>query len=467
MNVLTIIVAGSLGFGLIMLAIGFTAGAWYTTGERHANRTKSAPAAGNVPSDILIERATYVTHELIRLTDHVASDVSNHSSKVEAITADLQSTTLSPNELLALLETAPSRLVAANLELQQQLAAAKQQIESQADQLKVKESEARTDPLTTLYNRRAFDEEVTRQLSLCTRKSTSFSLLLLDIDHFKRFNDLHGHQIGDKVLCDVSTAIVRQLRCEDMAFRYGGEEFAVILPYTSARDARIVAQRIRQSIEETKTLSGGKVLRVTASIGLTSAVRSDQAESLVQRADAALYSAKQSGRNCVRWHNGTCVVAEGEHAEAFVQNTSKPLNQVISITALNTELTKQVCESRRNHTPLTLVSVQLDRDVDSGTAQSVNHGVMAALIDAVGTQLHREEFLVPLSATELLLIASGLTRPQTIQRLDAILRTDDGKRFLSTYGRCFRYEACELEPLDTAEELLLRTREHLMAANAT
>ena len=145
------------------------------------------------------------------------------------------------------------QMLAANTELQQRLEQAEKQLAAQAAEIKAHESEARTDSLTGLSNRRAFDDELKRRLSEWQRKGTPCTLVLLDIDFFKKFNDTHGHQVGDEVLRQVAKVLAAQSREMDVPCRYGGEEFAVILPATDALKACIVAERIRAAVEASTT----------------------------------------------------------------------------------------------------------------------------------------------------------------------------------------------------------------------
>lgn len=160
---------------------------------------------------------------------------------------------------------------------------------------------ASTDALTGLANRRVFDEALERDMARCGRAGTPLSLILLDVDRFKHYNDFHGHQAGDRCLVMVANAIKTSLlRPADLAARYGGEEFAVILPDTGLAGAEAVAERIRTSIAAASAYDLGS--EVTASLGvaeydLTKAPTTP--ESLVRRADGALYSAKAAGRNRV------------------------------------------------------------------------------------------------------------------------------------------------------------------------
>lgn len=161
--------------------------------------------------------------------------------------------------------------------------------------------QASTDALTGLANRRVFDEVLERDMARCGRAGTPLSLVLLDVDRFKHYNDVHGHQAGDSCLVMVANAIKSSLlRPSDLAARYGGEEFAVILPDTNMAGAEAVAERIRNAIAEASINGLGE--EITASLGVAEYDLSrapGTPESLIRRADGALYSAKAGGRNRV------------------------------------------------------------------------------------------------------------------------------------------------------------------------
>ena len=159
---------------------------------------------------------------------------------------------------------------------------------------------ATTDGLTKLYNSRSFYSQLELEVDRYNRYSHPLSLLLLDIDHFKKYNDSFGHLEGDKVLVRFSQLIKTCLRTNDSAYRYGGEEFTVILPETGAEKAKNVAQRIRASLEaETFSPQSDKNVIITISIGVTEYFPKEELSSFIQRADKAMYHSKQSGRNRV------------------------------------------------------------------------------------------------------------------------------------------------------------------------
>jgi diguanylate cyclase (GGDEF)-like protein len=155
---------------------------------------------------------------------------------------------------------------------------------------------ASRDPLTGCGNRSIMDSSLRREIGLANRQRLPLAVLVVDIDHFKRFNDTHGHAFGDDVLVAVARGIATTIRHSDLLFRYGGEEFVVLASHTGADGAMLLAERIRANIAAINTIRG-KDIAVTVSIGTSSLADSDTAGSLFERADAALYAAKDAGRN--------------------------------------------------------------------------------------------------------------------------------------------------------------------------
>jgi diguanylate cyclase (GGDEF)-like protein len=159
------------------------------------------------------------------------------------------------------------------------------------------QQQALTDGLTGCFNRRSFEMQLERDLHMATRMRLPLSLILLDLDNFKRVNDTFGHEAGDVALRLLADGLRDELRSVDTAARYGGEEFAVILPQAGIDGAMIVAERLRQRIELMEVPGVG---HVTASLGIaTFPQHASSRDTLVLAADRALYNAKNTGRNCV------------------------------------------------------------------------------------------------------------------------------------------------------------------------
>ncbi|MBU2704640.1 GGDEF domain-containing protein [Zooshikella marina] len=155
------------------------------------------------------------------------------------------------------------------------------------------------DPLTGAGNRIALDNALHRELQVCKREKQPLSLLVLDLDYFKQINDSYGHSAGDYVLKQTVACLHNSLRNVDMVFRYGGEEFIVLLSKTSKKAAAVVAERLRKSIEDMQCQYNNIAIPLTASLGTSTLEAKDTIQDLFNRADQALYRAKASGRNVV------------------------------------------------------------------------------------------------------------------------------------------------------------------------
>lgn len=147
------------------------------------------------------------------------------------------------------------------------------------------------DPLTGLANRRMMEIDLERSMALAKRGGSPLSVLMMDIDYFKKYNDTHGHQAGDRLLKEVGNVLTEEVRTGDLVARYGGEEFLVLLPDTEIEGAVNTAERIRTAVSES--------LGVTISIGAAAYQMEEKPEGLIERADKALYRAKEGGRNRV------------------------------------------------------------------------------------------------------------------------------------------------------------------------
>ncbi|MGA2505998.1 MAG: diguanylate cyclase [Chitinispirillaceae bacterium] len=158
---------------------------------------------------------------------------------------------------------------------------------------------AKTDALTGLANHRSFYETLDHEIARVNRKGSTFSLIFMDIDDFKQVNDTYGHLAGDAVLKDLANRVMENIRLVDAFFRYGGEEFALILPETGSKGAEVVAQRIKNAITSKPFLYGGKAISYTVSMGISlyDAKRPVKKHMLINDADAAMYRAKHDGKN--------------------------------------------------------------------------------------------------------------------------------------------------------------------------
>lgn len=180
------------------------------------------------------------------------------------------------------------------------LYAAFQDITSRKKREVLLKNQAIRDPLTSLFNRRYFEDEVNKRIALARSNNSIYCILMADVDLFKRVNDTYGHKTGDNVLIELAGACERALRDQDIVARYGGEEFVIFLADVDYNDAKIVAERLRKTIADLTILSDdGREVKFTISIGISSSQVSDNIDTLIKTADEALYKAKQNGRNRV------------------------------------------------------------------------------------------------------------------------------------------------------------------------
>lgn len=163
---------------------------------------------------------------------------------------------------------------------------------------------ASLDPLTELPNRRALMERLRREWARMQRHGGSLAFIMADIDHFKKVNDTYGHLVGDRLLREVARTIARECRDTDLPTRYGGEEFAILVPDETAEGAAQLAERCRRKIEEIRLAANHQSLRTTVSFGVADGTGLESPRALIQNADQALYEAKAAGRNTVHCSAG-------------------------------------------------------------------------------------------------------------------------------------------------------------------
>lgn len=185
--------------------------------------------------------------------------------------------------------------------LAERLRAIRKQFSERVEMAKASEQSASVDALTDLYNRRWLDSALALEISKCQSKSQSLSFMMMDIDHFKKYNDAQGHQAGDCALKKIANTLKLALRNADYAARYGGEEFCVILPGLDLMRAQSIGQRVCDCVRQTDICngSGNPLPSVTISIGVAEMGPNESPHTLMRRADQALYRAKQSGRDQV------------------------------------------------------------------------------------------------------------------------------------------------------------------------
>ncbi|WP_442508236.1 GGDEF domain-containing protein [Novipirellula sp. SH528] len=280
--------------GLVLIAVGLAIG--YRFG-RQRNET-----AGVAMSQDERERVLQMLQELGAWTNEYSGSVSKYQTRLGELSNEVRvdsDSGQSTPKVVALLK----QIMDSNEQLQTRLESAERQLDKQTKQIESYLTEARTDALTGLHNRRAFDQKLDEVFTTFRKGGRSFALALVDIDHFKNFNDTHGHQVGDQVLQQVAKLLKIELDDAIIVARFGGEEFAILMngPLQIASDKM---NRVRKTMASHQMETGTKSLSVTISVGLSEPRDDLVASPVVRRADEALYAAKNIGRNRVYYHDG-------------------------------------------------------------------------------------------------------------------------------------------------------------------
>jgi diguanylate cyclase len=265
----------------------------------------------NLRVDSQTHEANEALARLCSLVNQMSTDITEHSQLIEEIQQELNDAgTGSPDALIH----AMVRLADTNKATQTRLASSERKLRDEAQEIASHASEARTDALTLLPNRRAFDEELARRIAEADRLGRHLCAVMIDIDRFKNLNDHYGHQAGDQVLQMMGRVFDKAVRQMDLVARYGGDEFAALMPASTFEEARCGARRIREVIEHSIVHFENCTLQVTVSVGLAERLAGEDGLSLIKRADEALYASKKAGRNCIFWHDGkeTRTVSDSE-----------------------------------------------------------------------------------------------------------------------------------------------------------
>jgi diguanylate cyclase len=278
----------------VTLGLGF---GWWLRSIRRTNANTS---------EALSRRLAEALGKLQTIADDMGHGAFAHAEQVEAVGRKLDDVAEADVDLLhQALVDGMTEIVTANSQLQSQLHEAETKLEEQSRRIETQLSESRLDLLTGIADRRAFDEELERRIAERRRRPAPLSVILIDVDRLKQINDRRGAAIGDSVLRDVARVLDATMREMDFTARYGDDQFAVVLPSTTLREARRAAQRALESVAKHTFEYEHEQVTVTISLGLAELQPDDEAEALVRRADEALYLSKAAGRNCGHFHTGS------------------------------------------------------------------------------------------------------------------------------------------------------------------
>jgi diguanylate cyclase len=266
--------------------------------DNHLSSTRLTDRIDNVGAKVVDE-----IDQIMAMIEATAGSASNYSESLADVTQKLGAADRDGvRSIIETLVVATKDMEKTNTALEARLKASKHEITQLQHNLEAVRNESLTDPLTTLANRKFFDLALDKAMAESAKSGEPLSLLMTDIDHFKKFNDTFGHLTGDQVLRLVAQAVKQNVKGQDVAARYGGEEFAVVLPRTALQQALTVADHIRRAVmgkELMKRSTGEHLGRITISIGVAVRRPDDTAQSLIGRADTGLYAAKRNGRNRV------------------------------------------------------------------------------------------------------------------------------------------------------------------------
>jgi diguanylate cyclase (GGDEF)-like protein len=247
------------------------------------------------------QRVVRSLQKLLESTEQLSLDVGTHKSELADVERTVSDLPLDAGfeVVQAVLLTHIGAVVQSHKRLEDDLVVTRYQLQEQAVELDRTRVEARTDKLSGLANRQAFDEALQFVMASYHRRGMMFALVLADVDHFKRVNDTHGHDAGDRVVSRIGDVMQEHCRAHDIISRFGGDEFAVIFTKVTQEQALIATKRLRTAIEQTNFDVGadGAKIAVTFSMGLAYPQPDDTLESIFKRADDALYRAKHTGRN--------------------------------------------------------------------------------------------------------------------------------------------------------------------------
>jgi diguanylate cyclase len=412
-------------------------GVWVGTRIGRSRERTSAQA--------LRDRLQTMAQQLASMTNNMGSDVRSYNGRINDFQTQVNGIRNAREQRVARNELAQAEdevavllqaILQVNEGMKQRLDETEARLESHAQAMQCYITEARTDALTGLNNRRVLDQAIDKIYLDGTRGSQQeVSFVLLDVDHFKKFNDQHGHQAGDEVLKEVGKRMRENAYGATCVARYGGEEFAAVLPFGLERACKI-AEEIRAAINAQPIVVDGKELRISASLGVALCESSEKPKSWVRRSDTALYAAKGMGRNIVSYYYGGNCLPFGELAKSVPEtpvvasqnNTPvKPLQESLVEVAINKVSAAAPIIPTAAEPKSVVRPAGIDRVATSEIVASPSKASAAASLSSpTSTEPVRSAEEALQAEVELLKLEAAKAKVQ--RRLDAIVREESQRR---------------------------------------
>lgn len=276
---------------------------FYQEAGGEGSTAASAPAAPDGEAEDLMDALRQFAEDLAKTTGTLAEDIGQHNADLrqtmEAAAPPPPSLTPQVSTLLSSVVSIASTIQSTVQASHAELMRAREEIDELRRDLKQSHEWLLQDPLTGMQNRRGMDAALVQAVARARRSGTPLSVAMLDIDHFKRLNDTHGHDTGDRALMHLSEVVRSVLRDSDIMVRYGGEEFVMILPETDLKGARFAIERLRLVVHKSPLIHEGQRIPLCLSAGLAQLRPSENGSALLMRADQAMMQAKNEGRDRV------------------------------------------------------------------------------------------------------------------------------------------------------------------------
>jgi len=460
---------------LIALLIGFFSALWYERNIVARAKQEDEPDVQDaVEKEVQAndsERASMAALQLRDLVRNVAADVGEHSTLVSDISDELGSIADSSAGAGGAVAEAVTKILTANEKLQNRLADAEQKIQAQSEEIRTQQTEALTDSLTKIANRRAFDNALSKHIDSFNNQRQPLSLLIFDVDHFKQFNDTHGHQAGDEVLRCVGRTLTQTVKGTDIPCRYGGEEFALILPNTRIDSARNAAERVRKAIESMEVEFEGKQLRVTASMGVAVMIGGEDDTQLIRRSDDCVYAAKGAGRNQTYWNDGKeCLPLNAPASQKADVSGAKPGKSSATDRKLPSrkdftgELQRRVFESHRFDVSLSVMKISVAgyADLEKEFGDVVGQLLLDSVAKYIRASLRDMDLLGQLNAGNFIILLPGSSEKEA-QMVGKRVETAISNCVIPLGGKKLRLKVfsvvTDVYPDDDAESMIERLEE--------